>query len=161
MDTEYVTTFETPQKWQICRELSREFLTGNWKYWSNLCALTVSLRTRARAFSRAGVRRYMNNYFRGSSTEKGAMENHQVLNFKCVFAALVIQHTICMSLSSEASLALPLFPTLSHKRHDLRKARPEQLIVFLIFSTTFVWNISHSKKDSERDSYTSTCLQVK
>ena len=58
------------------------------------------------------------------------MENHQVLNIKCVFAALVIQHTMRMRriiLSSEASLALPYFPTLSHKRHDLRKARPEQL----------------------------------
>jgi hypothetical protein len=38
---------------------------------------------------------------------------------------------------------------LSHKRHDFREKRvTEHKMRVLIFSTTFTWNVSHSKKNS-------------
>jgi cytochrome c oxidase assembly protein Cox11 len=43
-----------------------------------------------------------------------------------------------------------IFPTLSHKRRDLRKKVTEHKMCVLTFSTTFVSNISHSKKSSAR-----------
>ena len=46
-----------------------------------------------------------------------------------------------------------IFPALSHKRHDFRIKR-----VFRFFSTTFVWNISHSRQNWERDHH--KCLSV-
>jgi len=48
-------------------------------------------------------------------------------------------------LSCAACLALPYFPTLSHKRHDFRKNIIECKMCVLVFSATFSWNISHSK----------------
>ena len=53
-------------------------------------------------------------------------------------------------LSPAASLALPYFSTLSHRRHDFRKEVAEHKMCVLILSTTFVWNISHSKKNLAR-----------
>jgi hypothetical protein len=38
---------------------------------------------------------------------------------------------------------------LSHKRHDFRRNVIEYKMCILIFSTTFVWNISHFEKISE------------
>jgi len=67
-----------------------------------------------------------------------------------VFVALVIQYAMRVRriiLSSVASLAAPYFPTLSHKRHHFRKKVIEHKMYVLIFSTTFVWNVSHSKKN--------------
>ena len=50
----------------------------------------------------------------------------------------------CAILSSVPCPPLHYFPTLSHKRHDFRKKNIiEHKICVLIFSTTFVWNISH------------------
>jgi len=46
--------------------------------------------------------------------------------------------------------AVPCFSTLSPKRGDFRKTFTEHKMCVLIFSTTFVWNISHSKKNSAR-----------
>jgi hypothetical protein len=63
--------------------------------------------------------------------------------------ALVIQHAKRMRhimLSSVACPDLQYFYTLSHKRHDFRQKVPEHKTCVLIFSTTFVWNISLSEK---------------
>jgi hypothetical protein len=68
----------------------------------------------------------------------------------CVSVALVIQHTKRMCriiLSSVACSALPYLFTLSHKWHDFRKRVTGHKMCVLISSATFVWNISHSKKN--------------
>ena len=51
-------------------------------------------------------------------------------------------------LSSVTCPVLQYFSTFSHKRHDFRKKNKvtEHKMCFLIFSTTFFWNISHTKK---------------
>jgi hypothetical protein len=73
-----------------------------------------------------------------------------VTNSECVSLPLVIQHAMRMRriiLSSAACLALPYFPTLSHKRYDFSEKKIfEHKMSILILSKTFVWNISHSKK---------------
>jgi len=43
-----------------------------------------------------------------------------------------------------------IFATLSHELHYFRKKVIERKMCFLIFSTTFVWNISHFKKNWAR-----------
>jgi hypothetical protein len=53
-------------------------------------------------------------------------------------------------LSFVARLAVPCFSTLSHKRHDFRKKVIERKMCVLTFCTNFVWNVSHSKKNSAR-----------
>ena len=56
--------------------------------------------------------------------------------------------------------ALQSFSTFSHKRHDIRRKVTEHKMGFLIFSTTFVRNISHSKKKCSRydkNVYWSSC----
>jgi hypothetical protein len=65
--------------------------------------------------------------------------------------ALHIQHARRMrriTLSSVAPLAPPYFLTLSHKRHGFRGGGGELLNIkwVLIFSTPFIWNISHSNR---------------
>jgi hypothetical protein len=49
-----------------------------------------------------------------------------------------------------ACLALPYFSKLSHQRHDFQKKKALNAKCALIFSTTFVWNISNPEKNSER-----------
>ena len=70
-----------------------------------------------------------------------------------VFVAVVIQHAICMcciALSCAASLALWHFSKLSHERHNFQKKVLGHKMCVLLLSTTFVWNVSHSKKHSMR-----------
>ena len=68
--------------------------------------------------------------------------------------ALVIQHAthMCPIIHlSEACLAQPYFPTLSHKRHDSRGENfIEQETCVLILSTSFVCIISHSTEFSDK-----------
>ena len=62
---------------------------------------------------------------------------------QCLSAALVIQHAKRLRriiLSSVAWLAVPYFSTLSHKRFSQKVIKRKMCI--LIFSTTFIWNIS-------------------
>ena len=69
---------------------------------------------------------------------------------ECVSIALVSQHVTRMRrvmLLSVAYPALTYFSTLSHTRHDFRKKVIEHKMCVLIFSSTFVGNISHSKKN--------------
>jgi len=47
---------------------------------------------------------------------------------------------------------------LSHKRHDFGKKVTEHKMCVLIFCTTFVWNISHSKKNWRR--YDEKCILI-
>ena len=68
---------------------------------------------------------------------------------ECVSVALIIQHAKII-LSSVACPALKYFSTLTHKLHDFRKKVIVHEMCILIYSTTFVRNISHSKKNSER-----------
>jgi hypothetical protein len=54
------------------------------------------------------------------------------------------------------------FSTLSHERHDFRNQKKRFLnikcVFYFIFSTTSVWNISHSKKNWAR--YDHKCILV-
>jgi hypothetical protein len=61
-------------------------------------------------------------------------------------------------LSSVACPALPYFSTLFYKQHDFQKNVIEHKICVLVFPTTFVWNISHPKKNSVR--YHHKCTNV-
>jgi hypothetical protein len=71
--------------------------------------------------------------------------------YECASVVLVIQHSKRMRrviLSFVASPALLYFFTLSHKRYDFREKVIEHKMC-VVFSTTFVENISHSKENSE------------
>ena len=66
---------------------------------------------------------------------------------------------MCAVLSSVACLALPYFPTFSHKRDDCQKKTSlEHKTCVLIFSTNFVWNISYTKKNWARYEHTSVLV---
>ena len=60
------------------------------------------------------------------------------------------------AISSVVCPAIQHFSTLSHKRHDCRNKVTEHKMCALIFSTNFVWNIFHSKKNWAR--YDRKCI---
>ena len=67
--------------------------------------------------------------------------------------ALFIQHATRINhnvFSFVAFLTSTYFSTLSHIREDFRKKVIEHKVCVLIFSTTFIYNISYSKKNSAR-----------
>jgi hypothetical protein len=64
----------------------------------------------------------------------------------------------CAILLSVACPALQYFSTLSHKRHDFRNDVIEHKMCVVIFSTAFVWNISHCKMNWARYDY--KCMLV-
>jgi hypothetical protein len=64
-----------------------------------------------------------------------------------LFVALGIQHVTRMRhIFTVACPAVQYFSTLSQERHDFRKTVTENKMCVLTFSTTFIWNISYSKK---------------
>jgi hypothetical protein len=66
-----------------------------------------------------------------------------------VGVCLLIQHAKRMAVLSPAvPLVPPNFSTLSPQLYDFRKIVTEHKICVLIFSTTFISNISHSNKNS-------------
>jgi hypothetical protein len=73
--------------------------------------------------------------------------------YKCMSVALFVQHATHkhhIILSYVSCLALPYFSTLLHNRYDFRKNVTEHKLCVLIFCTTSVWKISHSRNNSVR-----------
>jgi hypothetical protein len=68
----------------------------------------------------------------------------------CLKPSLSSMQCACAILSAVAYLALQYIFTLSQKRHYFRKRAIEHKMCVLRFSTTFIWNISHSKKKLAR-----------
>ena len=70
-----------------------------------------------------------------------------------LFVDLGIQHAMRMCrtmLSSVTFMPLPYFSTLFHKPKDFRERVTEHKMCVVMFSTTIIWNISHSKENSAR-----------
>jgi len=67
----------------------------------------------------------------------------------CVFVSLVMRHEKRMRRIILSSVRY--FSILSHKRHNFQENVIEHKMCIFIFSTTFVWNFSHSKKNWARN----------
>jgi hypothetical protein len=85
-------------------------------------------------------------------------------NSECASVALFIQHAKCtrrITLSSVACPAVPVFSTLSHKRHDFFKKNViQRKTSILIFYKTFVHTIFYPKFNQARydqNVYWSSC----
>jgi hypothetical protein len=65
------------------------------------------------------------------------MYNVMIWRVRVTIVAVKMQQCICV------------FSALYHKQHGFWKAFIEDIMCILIFSTTFDYNISHSKKNSE------------
>jgi hypothetical protein len=76
----------------------------------------------------------------------------------CAHVALLIQHATLRHFAICDLSGLKIFGTFSHKRHDLRKKVTVHKMFILIFSTIFIWNISHFRKNSSR--YCHKCENV-
>ena len=54
-----------------------------------------------------------------------------------------------------------IFSAIFHKRHNFRENVSELKMIVLIFSTSFIWNISHCKESSARSYHKSTYVFLK
>ena len=79
---------------------------------------------------------------------------------ECVFVALGMQHAMIVRriFPSLACPSVQYFSTLCHKQSDFQKQNTEHKMCVLFFSTSFVWNISHSKNIWAR--YYQKCISV-
>jgi len=80
---------------------------------------------------------------------------------ECTLVALVIQHAKLMQRTIMSSVACPelaYFSILSHKWHNVSEIKFFKIKLVPIFSTTFVWKSSHSKKNSARYCY--KCIYI-
>ena len=78
---------------------------------------------------------------------------------ECVSVALVIHHAVRMRHIVICGLSdSRIFSTLSHKRLDLIRRITEHKMCVLILCTTFVGNVSHSKKNLAR--YCHKCTYI-
>ena len=74
--------------------------------------------------------------------------NFFLILWVCCIRALIARDANRVILSSVACLAVPHFPSFSHKLHDIRKKTLLDIRMCLILFTTNVWNISLCKKNS-------------
>ena len=76
-----------------------------------------------------------------------AVEKQWVLTYSgCVFGAVLIQHAMLMPRIFICGLYNIFFPHIISQTAGFSKKFTGHKMCVLIFSTTFVWNISHSKK---------------
>jgi hypothetical protein len=68
----------------------------------------------------------------------------------CPCSLTYLEYMLHTMLPCVACLAEPYFSTLSHERHDFRKKGFWTQNVCFHFLATFVWSISHSKKNWTR-----------
>jgi len=109
-------------------------------YPCTILIITNSKQSRQRTHNRNIGARSRNHYCRGKALSITYSERISV--------SLVIQNTKRMRLIvllSVSSTAAPYFSTISHKPHNLKKILDHKTCV-LIFSTTVVRNVPHSKR---------------
>jgi hypothetical protein len=68
----------------------------------------------------------------------------------CARVTVIVQHAAHRHIFICGLSGSYVFFDIIYKRHDLQKEATERDICVLIFSTTFIWNISHSKKNPAR-----------
>jgi hypothetical protein len=107
----------------------------------------------------------------------GTIFEKKLLNIKCAiwFSLQLFSETLLIIIRTErdmitivygSSCKVPVilgrlynsYFTLSHKRHVLREKVTEHKMCVSIFSTTFVWNITHYNKNWAR--YDQNCISV-
>jgi hypothetical protein len=82
---------------------------------------------------------------------------------ECMYVTLVIQHAKCIRfiiLSFLACLSVQHFSIVSHKWHDFQKVVFGRRMYILVFSTTFVWNLSLSRNNSAICYHNNTYISV-
>ena len=135
----------------IC--INPTFKNLSWIYWLPcMVGISKGLRTENRTRQATHVQRNTE----ARSHNHGCNGNNTYSGW--VLVALGMQHTVRMRrirLSSVASLAVQYFSTLSHERYNCRGEEKKRFFEpksVLIFSTTYICNISHSKKKWARNS---------
>jgi hypothetical protein len=143
--------------WKLDRKL--EDLFGYFQH-TDQARVTVRLR-RSAGFSQYIIKEAILVYTWGNiqkhsckycRREKAIIVCVCVRAWDCVRAcSLIYPHAKLVPPPYVASLATPLFPTLSLKRQSFRKKKvTDHKMCVLISSTTFTWNIAHSRKNLAR-----------